>query len=282
MTDDDHFDAEDSRLDEGFALLREEAADSAEKVSREFWRRYWPWIAFGMATLAIIVSVIVSVTVGPALSGLYARQDSQDAAISYLRSQADAAKTAGDRANAELSRRGQAQVPIPNPGQASDTDVIVSAATARVLASLPSVRPTAAELGAGIARYVADNPITVPGPTPMQISASLAGYLATNPPPAGPTGAAGRDGQQGPKGDKGDRGEQGPAPTTEQIQDAFASYLREHPEALCPKGGTFAQVRVVLANGGTADTYTCVVATNPPSPASSTTAQPSLLPIPGG
>jgi hypothetical protein len=274
----------DEQLDEGLALVREEAAETAAAEARTVvLRRYWPLMVAAMA----VVSLVVSVVVGLVVSGLSDQQAATDAAVRVLSTQAGEAKDAGDKANRELAARGQATVPIPQPGQAPDTEVIVSAATARVLASLPNLRPTAAELGQAVARYVAANPIAAPGPTPLQISTALAGYLATNPPPkgergaTGETGATGKTGDQGPKGDKGDQGDRGAdghTPTTEEIQAAFAAYLRDHPDALCPRGGTFAQLTVRTENGGTADVYTCVVATYPTTPPPSTT--PPALPIP--
>ncbi len=264
----------DEQLDEGLALVRQDADESAR---REVWRHTWPKIAVAVAVLSLVVS---GVTVW-ALSGLYDYRATNEAAVSVLRTQATDAKAAGDRANEQLAARGQAPVPIPLPGQATDTDVIVSAATARVLAALPDARPTAAELGGGIAQYFAANPITPPGPTPLQISTALAGYLATSPPPSGPKGDSGENGQpgqpgqKGDPGDKGDTGEPGRPPTSEEIQAAFASYLRDNPNALCPKGGVFAQLTIAIEDGGTADVYTCVVETYPsttmPAPGTTTT-----------
>jgi hypothetical protein len=268
----------DDQLDEGLALVREGAAESAAAEARSVvLRRYWPRLVVAMAAVSLAVSLFVVW----AVSSLSDQQAATDAAVSVLSTQAKDAKDAGDKANAQLAARGQATVPIPQPGQATDTDVVVSAATARVLASLPNLRPTAAELGEAVARYVAANPIQAPGPTPLQISSALAGYLVTNPPPRGPqgeTGATGATGDQGPKGDKGDRGEDGHTPTTDEIQQAFADYLRDHPDALCPKGGTFAQLSVATGDGGTADVYTCLLATYPTTPPST----PPALPIPGG
>lgn len=264
----------DDQLDEGLALIREEADERAERaVHHKFWHHYWPRY---IVPLVALVALLVSVAVVWTTSGLYDRQAGTDAALAVVRDQAKDAKTAGDQANAQLQARGQAAVPIPQPGQAPDIDVVVSAATARVLASLPNQRPTAAELGEAVARWFAANPINPPGPTPLQVAAALAGYLATNPPPAGPKGeqgAQGQPGHDGAKGDQGDPGKDGHTPTTEEIQQAFADYLRDHPDALCPKGGTFAQLSVVTQDGGSADVYTCVVKTYP-SPT------PSALPIP--
>lgn len=268
----------DEQLDEGLALVRAGADESAR---REVWRHTWPKIAVAVAVLSLVVS---GVTVW-GLSGLYDTQASTDAAVSVLRTQATEAKASGDRANAELAARGQPPVPIPQPGQAPDSDVIAAGAAARVLASLPDVRPTAAELGGAVARYIAANPIS--GPTPLQISTALAGYLATSPPPSGPKGDPGATGQPGKpgdkgapgdKGDKGDPGERGPAPTAEQIQTEFAAYLRANPDALCPQGGVFGRVTVPVVDGGgrpgSRVIYTCVVTDDPPTSRPSTPTNP--------
>ncbi|MEU0531969.1 collagen-like triple helix repeat-containing protein [Amycolatopsis tolypomycina] len=258
---------------EARAEVRDEAAAEAR---REFWTVYWPR---RVVPVVAVLALLFSVGAVWVLSGVTSRQDATDAAISVVRDNAAKAREAGDKANATLAARGQPGVPIPQPGQAADVDVIVSAATAQVLAALPNLRPTAAELGAQVARWFAANPITPPGPTPVQISAALAGYLATNPPPPGPQGERGERGETGQKGDTGDKGETGEpghTPTSEEIQAEFAAYLRDHPDALCPKGGTFAQLSVATGDGGTADVYTCVIATYP----TSTPPRTSALPIP--
>lgn len=249
----------DAMLTEGMTKLTEGARAEAR---RDFWRNYWPrrvvpWL--------VAFTTVISVITGVVVANLYGLQSNTQAAVDALAVQAKESKAAGDKANAELQARGQTPVPIPTPGTAPDADVIASAAAAKVLALLP-VYVTRAELGRGIAEYLAANPVSPVGPTPTQIASVLAGYLATNPPPSGPPGATGQNGEpgqpgqpgvEGPKGDKGD------PPTMEEIQAAFVQYVQDHPDALCPRGGSFAQLRVQLADGGSADTWTCVVATYP-------------------
>lgn len=171
-----------------------------------------------------------------------------------------AAYDQAQEANRALAQRGQPQVPVPPVSSEDPTETIVAAATARVLASLPDLRPTAAELGQAVAGYLALNPITPSGPSIGQISQALAGYFAVNPPPPGPAGAdgaAGKDGvngqdgkpgADGTKGDKGDPGEPGATPTAEQIQ-----------AAVCP-AGSFQQVQVLSTNG-VVTIYTCLIPT---------------------
>lgn len=264
--------SDDDKLEEGLAILAE-GVRAEER--RDFWRHYWPR---RVVPLLAILCTIFSLATGLVVANLYDRQSTTEAAVTALRLQAEQSKVTGDQANGELARRGQPQVPIPTPGTAPDTDVIVSAAAARVLASLP-VYVTKPDLGRGIAEYLAANPIP---PTPTQIAAVLAGYFAVNPLPSGPPGpsgspgepgATGANGVPGPGGPKGDKGE---PPTAAEIEAAFAAYIQDNPNALCPRGGAFTQLRLQLADGGSADSWQCVVATYPPP---SATASP-ILPTP--
>jgi hypothetical protein len=249
------------------------AREVAERVSRR--RGNWAVVA------AVVVSLLIGVSTVLAVAQLYKHQAATDASVSALRQLAEQGFTAGQQANATLAKRGQATVPIPQPGSADDTDVLVAAATAKVLAALPDLRPTATELGAQVAAYFAANPVIPAGPTPTQISAALAGYFTTNPPPSGPSGA---DGAQGDTGATGATGPAGPAPTEAQIQAAFADYVKANPDALCPNGGQFELVSSILATDGT--TYSgwmCVTASQPPvvPTTSTTTTDPGLLPLLG-
>jgi hypothetical protein len=250
-----------------------EATEQAPEAARREVARRWPRLVIANAIVTMLI-VISGVAAGMYFIG---RQTATDAAVSALRQQAESSKTTGEQANRTLEQRGQAPVPIPEPGRAADTEVITASATARVLASLPDARPTSAQLGQAVAQYLAANPVRPGSPTPQQLGASLAGYFATNPPPSGEPGQPGVDGQpgqdgqpgaNGAPGEQGPQGPQGPPPTAEQIQAAVADYLRDHPEALCPNGGVFSQLRVVLADGGTADVWSCVVSTTSAPPIS--------------
>lgn len=281
MTEQDpHTRAETVLTDLGEAV--HQAVDAAPAAARREMRRWWPRV------LAANVVLTVSLLVGAlALADMVTEQGND---ITALQAAAEQAKPTGDAANAKLEQRGQPPVPIPEPGTGADIEVIVNTATARVLASIPDPRPSAADLGEAVARYLADNP---PGPTPGQISAALAGYLVTNPPPSGAAGAPcdpiARPECRGPQGDPGPPGEAGRPPTAEEIQAAVGDYIRTNPDVLCPLGGSFAAVRVALATGGSADTWTCVVTEYPPPAITTTTAPPStttitsgLLPVPLG
>lgn len=262
MSDDDVND----ELEQLREQVHDETAVAVAQATNRSLRRWVPWVVAG----AVLVSLLVSSAVAVAVVGLYGRQADTAAAVTEVRRLAEQGYTLGETANAELSRRGQQTVPIPEPGTRDDGEVLVAAATARVLASLPDNRPTAAEIGAAVAQYVAANQSRF-GPSPQQISAAVAAHLEENPPPSGPPGEPGQDGEPGAKGEKGDKGD---PPTQQEIQAAFDAYIRDNPNALCPRGGSFAQLRVQLADGGTADTWTCVVQVLPPS---STTPTPAPL-----
>ncbi|ANZ35265.1 hypothetical protein BBK82_03420 [Lentzea guizhouensis] len=259
--DDDPIDILKGAVQEETAAAAEQAAEATVARSN---RRWLPVIMGGV----LVVSLLISAAVALAVVDLYSKQTQVAAAVSEIRQLAEDAKTAGDVANAQLERRGQQPVPIPQPGEAQDSDVLVAAATARVLASLPDSRPTADQVVAAVAAYVAAN-MSLFGPSPQQIRTEVAAYFQANPPPSGPPGV---DGQPGRDGEKGDKGEKGDPPTAAEIEAVWVAYLRDNPDALCPRGGSFAQLRVQLADGGTADTWQCVVAVTPPS--SSTTRTP--------
>lgn len=281
---------DDERLKRGLDELREtthelveQAPEQAHQVAKEtatdVVNRRWPKLFIASLVANVVIFALLALGLFNVMSELASTQAAQaqtSADVDALRKAAEQSKPLGDQANKELQQRGQNPVPIPEPGKGADTDVIVSAATARVLASIPNPTPSNAQLGQAVAQYLAANPVRPGQPTPQQISASLAGYFTTNPPPSGEPGKPGadgqpgQDGQPGAKGDKGDTGEQGQPPTAEQIEAAVADYLRDHPEALCPNGGTFSQLRVMLADGGTADVWSCVVSTTsaPISPTS--------------
>ena len=265
-------------VDAAPATARHVARDEAQATARGWYRR------------AVLAAAVVAVLVATAasLGALWLASSSQQAVAEQAaynaatRKIAEDSKRTGDAANAELSRRGQAPVPIPQPGTVPDTDVVVASATARVLAHLPDPTPTRAQLGQAVAEYMSEHPVAPVGPTPQQLSSSIAGYFAVHPPPAGKDGSDGADGQPGQDGAD---GQDGHTPTAEEIQAAFVAYVQDHPDALCPRGGHYTELRVLLADGGTADTWQCVVSTAPP-PTTTTTAPTTtdgpLLPLPTG
>ncbi|MEV8439194.1 hypothetical protein AB0425_17605 [Actinosynnema sp. NPDC051121] len=254
------------------AVVATTAAVTADRTTK----RWLPYIMVSVALVAALVSAATTLLVAE----LSTRVSQAEASVSELRRLADEAAAAGEAANAELQRRGQQPVPIPTPGGAQDTEVLVAAATARVLASLPDASPTADELAAAIVGVVRTNPALV-APSPQQIGAQVAGYFAANPPPSGPPGEPGEQGapgQQGVQGVPGPRGEDGRPPTAEEIRAAISDLVASDPGVLCPRGGSFSQLRVQLADGATADTWTCVVQIDPPSTSPTTSSVPPLLP----
>ncbi|WP_143268498.1 hypothetical protein [Amycolatopsis vastitatis] len=248
-----------NELRQGVLEVAEEAPRQARQAARAEFRRAWKWGVLA----CFLVSLMVALATGVAVLNLYGRAESTDAAVAALRQQAEQSKAQGDQANAELTQRGQTPVPIPEPGKVDDSEVIIAAATARVLASMPTPQPSTSDLGQAVARYLAANPPAPQAPTAQQLAASLAGYFATSPPPSGPPGPAGEPGPRGAAGQDGQDGQDGHTPTRNEIEAAFVGYLQANPTALCPRGGTFAQLRVVLADGGVADTWQCVVTTTP-------------------
>lgn len=206
------------------------------------------------AATAAAVAVLVSVPL--ALSGARdqarqelaqeARNQALEQAQAASAQRADAAFQAAQKANAELARRGQPQVPVPPPSDdhGAQEGTLVAAAVAGTLAALPEqVRaPSAQDLGAAVASYMVANP--APGPTTAQIAEAVAAFVRANPPAAGRDGAAGL---QGPTGVAGPTGERGPGPTPEQIQDAVTAWMASNPDSECrSKGGQWRQLNDVV------------------------------------
>lgn len=248
--------------------VAETAPETAKDAARREIRAWWPRIVAANAAVSIVLAVVLALVLGEVRG--------QGAQIDDLQAAAEQAKPQGEAANDELERRGQEPVDIPEPGEGADLDVIVAAATARVLASIPDPSPTAAELGAAIARHMATNP--PPGPSAAQLSATLAGYLATNPIPPGQPGAdcdpnvrpecRGPQGEQGDQGEPGTDGDDGHTPTEGEIQVAFVSFVEANPDflpaALCQGRGSFAPAEVRAADGGTVTGYLCITSSTPP------------------
>lgn len=268
----------DAELDEGLALVTKGAK---ERARLDYMHHIRPRLILIVALVAILVS-------GASAAGVwyvFGRQVSTEIAVTALTEQAEKAKVSGDKANQELADRGQPQVPIPQPGGTLDSEVITASATARVLASLPDLQPTAADLGQAVAVYLARNPVSA---SPLQISSALAAYFAVTPPPSGPAGTPGatgvpgqpgQPGEGGATGPEGPKGDKGDPPTAGEIQAAFVQYIKDNPNVLCPNGGSFAQLTLRLADGGTADSWQCVVAVYPPSPTPTTVTSTSSPPM---
>lgn len=248
--------------------VAETAPETAKAAARREIRAWWPKIVGANAAVTLVIVAL--------LSWLAFQVLGQGVQIDNLQAAAEQAKPVGDAANRELEERGQEPVSIPEPGEGQDLDVIVAAATASVLASIPDPSPTAAELGEAIARHMATNP--PPGPSAAQLSATLAGYLATNPIPPGVPGAdcdptvrpecRGPEGEQGDQGEPGRDGVDGRTPTEAEIQMAFVAFIDANPDflpaALCQGRGSFGEAEVRAADGGTVTGYLCITSSTPP------------------
>jgi hypothetical protein len=237
-------------------------------------RRWFSRSVLAAGLVAVIVTACFSVAALIIAGRADNRVDQQDVKFETLREIAEQAKLQGEQANAALERRGQEPVPIPQPGDADDSDVLVAAAAAQVLEMLPDTSVTEAEVAAAIVKVAAGNRALF-APSPQQIAAEVAGYFVLNPPPAGLTGPSGSPGRDGADGRD---GEDAPPPTAEELQAAVDAHIRDNPNALCPEGGQRAQLTLRLADGGTADTWACVVQVQP-SPTTPST-DPPLLPPP--
>lgn len=219
---------------EASARLREESQAAGEQIPeveqravtrarRSSWR---------IGTFLMVVGFVGMISLG--VAALLIAQDAAervaDERVARLVSeqQADdeqartsAAVTALQQANAELAARGQSPVAPPSPG-APDSDTLVAATTARVLAACQVC--SAAEIGRLVAVAVAAQPV---GPSPAELATAIANYLQANPPAPGRNGDNGRDG---------DKGEPGRPPTAEEIQDAVTAYLAANPPPAGPQG----------------------------------------------
>ncbi len=115
---------------------------------------------------------------------------------------AQGAHDLGVQANAELSRRGLATVPIPAPGTAPDSQVLAAASTAQVAAKIAAesiVVPTPAQIQAEIAAQLAKLPPPPVGSAPQQLDEAVQAYLAAN-----------SEKLRGPHGDQGEPGKSPP------------------------------------------------------------------------
>ncbi|MGH3427969.1 MAG: hypothetical protein ACRDQZ_10450, partial [Mycobacteriales bacterium] len=135
---------------------------------------------------------------------------------------AQSAHDLGVQANAELTHRGLATVPIPAPGTVPDSQVIAASSTARIAARIASESPAGAtptQIQAAIAAALAALPPPPVGPAAQQLDSAVQAYRAANPHglrgPQGNPGAPGKSPPclaepsqcQGAKGDQGLRGE---------------------------------------------------------------------------
>jgi hypothetical protein len=199
-------------LSQGLQELRDSIAQTAEaapQVARQEVRREGRAYFRG----AVVASVITSLLVGIPLIMLAerfsaytiadeARAAQFQASAADIRRLALGAHDLGVQANAELSRRGLATVPIPAPGSAPDSHVLAAAATAQVAAKIASQSitvPTPEQIRAEIAAQLAKLPPPPVGPAPQQLDQAVQAYVTAN-----------IDKLRGPQGQQGDPGKSPP------------------------------------------------------------------------
>lgn len=230
-------------------------------------RRFVLVASLSVALLMGAVSIAVSVLASRSVSVAVADAAAANRTVGENRELANKAYQAAQEANEALKSRGQAPVPVPPPDNASEA--LVAAATAQVLASLPSAAPPSREaLAEAVANYMAVNPVTPIGPSIGQVSEALAGYFVANPPPSGEKGEPGTPGLPGTPGEK---GEPGPPPTAAEIQAAFVAYVQANPgvlrDNLCLGDGQ-GQYRLatdlIAADGSRISGWLCVTSSTPP------------------
>ncbi|MGH3919676.1 MAG: hypothetical protein ACRDSG_11705 [Pseudonocardiaceae bacterium] len=281
-------------LTEGLDRLRDSIAQTARaapQVARQEVHREGRAYFRGAVAASVVTSLLVGIPL-LLLNRSIAQNTAEDqvratqfqAASQDIRQLAQGAYDLGVVANAELTRRGLATVPIPTPGTASDSEVLSAASTAQVaaqIASQPNAVATPERIKGEIAAQLATLPPPPVGPTPQQLDEAVQTYLAAN-----------AEALRGPQGDPGDPGEPGESPPClaepTQCQGAQGEQgLRGEP----PVGWTVAEgdgstTTCERAEGfdPTAPRYQCArgappsAATPPPPPPS----EGDLLPVPGG
>lgn len=252
----------------------EQVADAVERKPDWFQVRRFVLVAVVSVSLLMAgVSIGVSVLASRHVSEATADAAAARRAVEENRQLADKAYQTATEANEQLKNRGQAPVPVP-PVE-NTTETLVAAATASVLASLPSAPPPSREaIAQAVANYMAANPVTPLGPTIGQVSEALAGYLVANPPPQGEKGDPGTPGTPGTPGEPGapgQKGDKGDPPTAAEIQSAFLAYVQANPgvlrDNLCLGDGQ-GQYRLatdlIAADGSRISGWLCVTSSTPP------------------
>jgi hypothetical protein len=243
----------------------ERVADAVER--KPDWSQVRRFVLISVVSVSLLmagISITVSVLAARSVSVATAEAAAANRAVGENRELATKAYEAAKQANEKLESRGQAPVPVPSPESTSES--LVAAATASVLASLPSPQPPSVEaLAQAVADYMASHPVTPLGPSIGQVAEALARYFTANPPPSGEKGEPGTPGTPGEKGDKGD------PPTAAEIQAAFVAYVQANPgvlrDNLCLGEGQ-GQYRLatdlIAADGSRITGWLCVTSSTPP------------------
>lgn len=235
----------DEQRQEQTRLIYEEGMAAAEKVDVSLSKkatRGQAWkIAFVVSCFAVGISLLLSSAAARSIVDVKAEQVASEERRKTEEKTTREAIAALQQANEEL--RGRGQQPIPQPTQMGDSEALVAAATARVLANLPAAAtaPTDEQIGRVLAAYMVTNPVAV---SPQRIAQQVSNYFAENPvePEPGEKGDPGDRGEKGEKGDPGQKGADGHTPTPEEIMAVFNEAAARNPSILCAGKGTFTEV----------------------------------------
>jgi hypothetical protein len=199
-------------LSQGLQELRDSIAQTAQaapQVARNEIRREGRAYFRGAVVAAVITSLLVGVPLFLLAERFSAYTNANEARTSQLQTSAadirrlaQGAHDLGVQANAELTRRGLATVPIPTPGTAPDSQVLAAASTAQVAAKIAAetiVVPTPAQIREEIAAQLAKLPPPPVGPAPQQLDEAVQAYLTAN-----------SERLRGPRGDQGEPGKSPP------------------------------------------------------------------------
>jgi len=232
-------------LTQGLDQLRDSitrTAQVAPQVARQEIRREGRAYFRGAVVASVITSLLVGVPLALIANRLSEHANADQARAAQFQSEAQnirqlaqSAHDLGVQANAELTRRGLATVPIPTPGAAPDSQVFAAASTAQVavkIARESSAARTPAQIQADIAAALAKLPPPPVGPAPQQLTAAVQAYLAANAQGLrGPQGDPGAPGKAPPclvqptqcQGAKGDQGLRGEPPVSWTVEESDGS-----------------------------------------------------------
>jgi hypothetical protein len=199
-------------LSQGLQELRDSIAQTAQaapQVARNEVRREGRAYFRGAVVAAVITSLLVGIPLFLLAERFSAYTNADEARTAQLQTSAadirrlaQGAHDLGVQANAELTRRGLATVPIPTPGTAPDSQVLAAASTAQVAAKIAAetiVVPTPAQIREEIAAQLAKLPPPPVGPAPQQLDEAVQAYLTAN-----------AERLRGPRGDQGEPGKSPP------------------------------------------------------------------------
>ncbi len=199
-------------LSQGLQELRDSIAQTAQaapQVARNEIRREGRAYFRGAVVAAVITSLLVGVPLFMLAERFSAYTNANETRAAQLQTSAadirrlaQGAHDLGIQANAELTRRGLATVPIPTPGTAPDSQVLAAASTAQVAAKIAAetiVVPTPAQIREEIAAQLAKLPPPPVGPAPQQLDEAVQAYLTAN-----------SERLRGPRGDQGEPGKSPP------------------------------------------------------------------------